>query len=64
MHYSTVYLSNESQLLKVCPIGNGVGRVISLHCHPRDEATPEDSDENFFGLAKGSVENRGKTLDK
>ena len=61
MHYSTVYLSNESQLLKVCPIGNGVGRVISLHCHPRDEAILEDSDENFFGLAKGSVENRGKT---
>ena len=61
MHYSTVYLSNESQLLKVCPIGNGVGRVISLHCHPRGEAIPEDSGENFFGLAKGSVENRGKT---
>ena len=61
MHYSTVYLSNESQLLKVCPIGNGVGRVISLHCHPPDEAIPEDPDENFFGLAKGSVENRVKT---
>ena len=51
MHYSTVYLLNESQLLTVRPIGKGVGRVISLHCHPRDEAIPEDSDENFFGLA-------------
>lgn len=61
MHYSTVYLSNELQLLTVRPIGKGVGRVISLHCHPCDEAIPEDSDENFFALAKGSVENRGKT---
>ena len=62
MHYSTVYLSNESLSTNSASDREGtVGRVISLHCYPLDYAIPEDSDENFSGIAKSSVENRGKT---
>ena len=61
MHYSTVYLSNESLSTNSASDREGtVGRVISLHCHPLDYAIPEDPDENFSGIAKSSVENRGK----